>query len=180
MVHAAVEVCEPGDILVVTNTGPSTHGMFGELLANVAAVEGCSASSSTQAFETQRSCAEWDSQCGRNTSRVKAPRRQTAGSVNTLVALGEQVVSGGDVVCCDDDGVVIVPARHEAEHRGSSSAEARVAREAATRSPPREKGELGVDIYGLPCHVVRARSRLFLDSITEVDGIEVDCRRSRT
>jgi 4-hydroxy-4-methyl-2-oxoglutarate aldolase len=33
MIHAAVEVCEPGDILVVTNTAPSTHGMFGELLA---------------------------------------------------------------------------------------------------------------------------------------------------
>src|SRR5262245_53590450 len=33
MIHAAVEVCEVGDILVVTNTAPSTHGMFGELLA---------------------------------------------------------------------------------------------------------------------------------------------------
>ena len=33
MIHAAVEVCQPGDILVVTNTAPSTHGMFGDLLA---------------------------------------------------------------------------------------------------------------------------------------------------
>src|SRR6476659_5680270 len=33
MIHAAVEVCEAGDILVVVNTAPSTHGMFGELLA---------------------------------------------------------------------------------------------------------------------------------------------------
>ena len=33
MIHAAVEVCQAGDILVVTNTAPSTHGMFGELLA---------------------------------------------------------------------------------------------------------------------------------------------------
>src|SRR5262245_48720505 len=33
MIHAAVEVCADGDILVVTNTAPSTHGMFGELLA---------------------------------------------------------------------------------------------------------------------------------------------------
>ena len=34
MIHAAVEVCEDGDVLVVTNTAPSTHGMFGELLAS--------------------------------------------------------------------------------------------------------------------------------------------------
>ena len=29
MVHAAVEVCRAGDVLVVTTTAPSTHGMFG-------------------------------------------------------------------------------------------------------------------------------------------------------
>ena len=33
MIHAAVEVCREGDILVVVNTAPSTHGMFGDLLA---------------------------------------------------------------------------------------------------------------------------------------------------
>jgi 4-hydroxy-4-methyl-2-oxoglutarate aldolase len=33
MIHAAVEMCQPGDVLVVANTAPSTHGMFGDLLA---------------------------------------------------------------------------------------------------------------------------------------------------
>src|SRR5690242_15775478 len=33
MIHAAVEVCRPGDVLVVTTTSPSTDGMFGDLLA---------------------------------------------------------------------------------------------------------------------------------------------------
>ena len=33
MIHAAVEMCQPGDVLVVVNTAPSTHGMFGDLLA---------------------------------------------------------------------------------------------------------------------------------------------------
>src|SRR5215470_2657286 len=32
MVHAAMEVVRPGDILVVTTTSESTDGMFGELL----------------------------------------------------------------------------------------------------------------------------------------------------
>jgi 4-hydroxy-4-methyl-2-oxoglutarate aldolase len=32
MIHAAVEVCRPGDVLVVTTTSDSTDGMFGELL----------------------------------------------------------------------------------------------------------------------------------------------------
>src|SRR4249920_3500509 len=33
MIHAAMDVCQPGDILVVTTTSESTDGMFGELLA---------------------------------------------------------------------------------------------------------------------------------------------------
>ena len=33
MIHAAVEVCRPGDVLVVAYTAPSTHGGFGDLLA---------------------------------------------------------------------------------------------------------------------------------------------------
>ena len=33
MIHAAVEQCRDGDILVVTTTSPSADGSFGELLA---------------------------------------------------------------------------------------------------------------------------------------------------
>jgi 4-hydroxy-4-methyl-2-oxoglutarate aldolase len=40
MVHAAVDVCRPGDILVVTTTSPSTDGMSGDLLATSLMVRG--------------------------------------------------------------------------------------------------------------------------------------------
>src|SRR4051794_37173899 len=40
MIHAAVEVCRPGDILVVTTTSPSTDGMFGDLLATSLRAQG--------------------------------------------------------------------------------------------------------------------------------------------
>src|ERR1700679_360787 len=33
MIHAAVEICQPGDVLVVALVSESTDGMFGELLA---------------------------------------------------------------------------------------------------------------------------------------------------
>src|SRR5262249_60050477 len=33
MIHAALQLCHPGDVLVVTTTSESTDGMFGELLA---------------------------------------------------------------------------------------------------------------------------------------------------
>ena len=42
MIHAAVEVIEPGDILMIA-TAPSTNGMFGELLATSVMEEDASA-----------------------------------------------------------------------------------------------------------------------------------------
>ena len=40
MLHAAMEVCKRGDILVVTTTSESTDGMFGELLGVSCAAHG--------------------------------------------------------------------------------------------------------------------------------------------
>src|SRR4051812_43512409 len=33
MIHAAIEVCQPGDVLVVATKSESSDGMFGELMA---------------------------------------------------------------------------------------------------------------------------------------------------
>ena len=166
MVHAAVEVCEPGDILVVTNTGPSTHGMFGELLATSLRCRGVLGLVIDAGVRDTKVLRAMGFPVWAQHVSCQGTAKATAGSVNTPVALGEQVVSGGDVVCCDDDGVVIVP-RHEAEHALELS-QARVAREAATRSRL-AKGELGVDIYGLRA-TLSELGVVYLDSITEVDG----------
>src|SRR5215467_15204445 len=40
MIHAAIEFCRQGDILIVTTTSESTDGMFGELLAESARAHG--------------------------------------------------------------------------------------------------------------------------------------------
>ena len=40
MIHAAIEFCSEGDILVVSTSSESTDGMFGELLAESARAHG--------------------------------------------------------------------------------------------------------------------------------------------
>lgn len=146
MIHAAVEMCQAGDVLVVTNTAPSTHGMFGDLLAGslmARGVRGLVIDAGVRDTADLRAMGfpVW-SQYVSCQGTVKA----TAGSVNVPVVLGGLTVQPGDVVCADDDGVVVVPRTMAAEAVRLS--EARIAKEAATRKRL-NAGELGVDIYGL-------------------------------
>jgi 4-hydroxy-4-methyl-2-oxoglutarate aldolase len=146
MIHAAVEVCQDGDILVVTNTAPSTHGMFGDLLAGSLLARGVRAlviDAGVRDTTDLRAMgfAVW-SQYVSCEGTVKA----SPGSVNVPVVLGGQVVNPGDVVCADDDGVVIV-AREDAEWALEQS-NARIAKEAQSRARL-NAGELGLDFYGL-------------------------------
>jgi 4-hydroxy-4-methyl-2-oxoglutarate aldolase len=146
MVHAAVEMCEAGDVLVVTTTAPSTHGMFGELLATSLMARGVHALVIDAGVrDTAELRAMGFAVWARHVS-CEGTVKASPGSVNVPVVLGGMVVSPGDVVCADDDGVVVVPAG-EAEW-ALDQAHQRVAREDATRARL-AAGELGVDIYGL-------------------------------
>ncbi len=73
MIHAAVEVCKPGDVLVVTTKSPSTDGMFGELIATSLIARGVKASSSTPVCATWPTSPPWNSPCGPRRSMPTAP-----------------------------------------------------------------------------------------------------------
>jgi 4-hydroxy-4-methyl-2-oxoglutarate aldolase len=146
MIHAAVEVCQEDDVLVVTSTAPSTHGVFGELLASSLMARGVRALVTDAGVrDTAELRAMGFAVWSRHVS-CQGTVKASPGSVNVPVVLGSVVVSPGDVVCGDDDGVVVV-ARDEAAWALERSLE-RASREDGTRARL-AAGELGVDIYGL-------------------------------
>ncbi len=146
MVHAAVEVCRDGDVMVVTTTAPSTHGMFGELLATSLLARGVRALVIDAGVRDTAELRDLGFPVWARHVSCEGTVKATPGSVNVPVVLGGVVVAPGDVVCGDDDGVVVVP-RDEAT-AALDAARARVAREDATRARL-AAGELGLDIYGL-------------------------------
>lgn len=146
MIHAAVETCRPGDILVVTTTSPSTDGMFGELLATSLAARGVIGLVTAAGIRDTSELREMGFHVWTRAVSAQGTVKASPGSVNVPVTLGGVLVSPGDVVVADDDGVVVVP-RAEAEETAVRSEE-RIAKEAATRAVLRS-GVLGVDYYGL-------------------------------
>jgi 4-hydroxy-4-methyl-2-oxoglutarate aldolase len=152
MIHAAVEQCAEGDVLVVTTTSPSTDGMFGELFATALQRRGVrglviNAGIRDTAELRDMGFAAWSAAVSPQ-GTVKA----TGGSVNVPVVLGGQIVRPGDVILADDDGVVCVP-REEAREVAEASA-AREGKEALARAAFLD-GELGLDRYGLRETLVR-------------------------
>ena len=162
MIHAAVEVCRPGDILVVANTAPSTHGMFGDLLATslmARGVRGLVIDAGVRDTSDLRAMGfpVWSQHVS-----CQGTVKNTPGSVNVPVVLGGVTVHPGDVICADDDGVVVVERASAADALAASLE--RLGKEAATRARL-EAGELGVDFYGL-------RDRLTEMGVEYVDTLD--------
>jgi 4-hydroxy-4-methyl-2-oxoglutarate aldolase len=146
MIHAAVEVCQPGDVLVVVPTSESADGYFGDLIATSLRSRGVAGLVIDAGVRdvndlTAMQFPVWSKAIGAQ-GTVKA----SPGSVNIPVVCASVLINPGDVIVADADGVVTVP-RGRASEVARLSQE-RVAKEEKTRERLRA-GELGVDIYGL-------------------------------
>lgn len=160
MLHAAVEVCEPGDVLVVTTTAPSTHGMFGDLLASSLMARGVRGLVIDAGVRDTADLRAMGFPVWTRHVSCQGTVKATPGSVNVPVALNGVAITPGDVVCADDDGVVLV--RRQDVSWALEQSNARLAKEEGTRARL-EAGELGVDFYGL-------RAKLAELGVVYVDG----------
>lgn len=160
MLHVAVELCQPGDVLVVACTTENHDGMFGELLATSCAARGVrglvidAGCRDVMALEAMR-FPVWS-----RAVSAKGTVKATPGSVNVPVVCAGALVRPGDIIVADQDGVVVVE-RQQALSVADAS-EARLKKEDATRARL-ATGELGLDIYGM-------RDKLRAAGLVYVDG----------
>lgn len=146
MIHAAIAVVQPGDVLVVATVSESTDGMFGQLFAESCRAHGVAglvidAGVRDTAEITALRFPVWSKAIS-----AQGTVKTTAGSVNVPIVCAGAAVAPGDVIIGDADGVVVVP--RESTAAVIAAADARLAKEERNRARLKA-GELGLDIYGL-------------------------------
>jgi 4-hydroxy-4-methyl-2-oxoglutarate aldolase len=146
MIHAAVAVCKPGDVLVVTTSSDSTDGMFGDLLATSLHAHGVLGLIIDAGVRDVSELTAMDFPVWSKAISAQGTVKATPGSVNIPIVCAGAAIQPGDVVVGDMDGVVVVPREQAAEVAKAS--QARVAKEEKNRHSLRG-GELGLDMYGL-------------------------------
>ena len=146
MIHAAMEVVQPGDILVVTTTSESTDGMFGDLLAASCMTHKVAGLIIDAGVRDVTDITEMGFPVWAKAIHAQGTVKNTAGSVNIPVICAGAPIQPGDVIVADADGVVVI-SRSDADAVAAASKE-RIAKEAKSRERLRN-GELGLDFYGL-------------------------------
>ena len=165
MIHVAIELCQPGDILVVACTTDNSDGMFGDLLATSCQARGVRGLVIDAGVRDVADLEDMGFPVWSKAIFAKGTVKNTLGAVNVPVICAGQLVTPGDVVVADDDGVVIVPRKR--------APEVLAAARAREENEEEKRGKLATGVLGLDMYNMRPRLEeaglVYIDSLNELD-----------
>ena len=109
MIHKAVTLAKPGDVLVVNAGGYRDAAVFGDLLGYSCKVHGIAGAVIDGASRDADGMAAINFPVFARAVLPMGPFKDSPGSINVPLSCGGVAVRPGDVVVADADGVVVVP-----------------------------------------------------------------------
>ena len=115
MVHKAIDVAEPGDVIVVNTCGNLTSAVFGELMGRAAVAKGIAGIVVDGAIRDVEHLTALGLPAVSRSVCPGSCDKDGPGEINVAISCGGTVVAPGDIVVADADGIAVVPNNHAEE-----------------------------------------------------------------
>jgi len=106
VIHEALELIRPGDVLVVDGGGDTSRALLGEIMLTIAQSRGAAGIVIDGAIRDVGVISQSTFPCFAKAAIHKGPYKNGPGEINVPVTVGGMVVEPGDIVVGDDDGIV--------------------------------------------------------------------------
>jgi 4-hydroxy-4-methyl-2-oxoglutarate aldolase len=146
MIHKAVTLAKPGDVVVVNAGGYEDTAVFGDLLGYSMQVHGLAGIVVDGAVRDAEGLAAIGFPTFARAVLPMGPFKDSPGAINLPISCGGIAVRPGDIILGDADGVIVIPQEHAGEIL--AKAQASVGKEQQLRERIKQ-GELLYDILKL-------------------------------
>jgi len=109
MIHKALAMAQPGDVIVVDAGGDLTNSLFGEIMVAIAKARGVAGVVLNGAVRDSEEIARGDFPLYAAGVTHRGPYKDGPGEINVPVAIDGMVIHPGDLVLGDADGLLCVP-----------------------------------------------------------------------
>lgn len=111
MFHKAIDLAQPGDVIVVDVQGDLTNSVVGEIMMRQVLKKGISGVVVDGAIRDVEALREMKVAVYAAGVTPKGPYKDGPGEINVPVCCGGQVVKPGDIIVGDADGIVVIDPR---------------------------------------------------------------------
>ncbi|MBC9206348.1 RraA family protein [Roseomonas aerophila] len=130
LLHRAIDLAQPGDVVVCDGGGDLSIAVAGDLMIGHAVRRGIAALIVDGAVRDIEPLSRMEIGVWARGITPAGPYKDGPGEIGHTIACGGQVVMPGDLIAADEDGVVVIPAAQAAAV--IAAAEAHAAKEADT------------------------------------------------
>lgn len=110
MIHKAIDLAQPGDVIVVDGGGDLSNALIGELMVTYAASRGVAGFVMNGAVRDSAMIAAGSFAVFAAGITHRGPYKNGPGEINVPIAIDGMVIHPGDIMVGDEDGLLCVPA----------------------------------------------------------------------
>ena len=156
MIHKALEIAQPGDVIVVDAQGDVTNSITGEIMMTEACKKGIAGVVVDGAVRDSEALSELAMPVYAAGVNPKGPYKDGPGEINVPVSLGGVVVNPGDIIVGDADGIVVIAPADAPELLGKAQAKFQKEQEIfrAIEAGTRDKSWIDRDLKARGCEVI--------------------------